>query len=341
MRVTPVYAGRHPALRLPAGTAAGIGFFAAGIGLACAQVPADAYPAKPIRMINSLSAGASADNMNRVLAEGLSQRLNQRIVVENKPGDSGNIAAMATVKAVPDGYTLFMSSTASLAIQMTYAAGRLEYDIRKDLAPISSVAQIPNGLFVSPALATDSLPALVAYAKANPGKLICASAGVGGLLHLTCELFKKSAGIDLLHVPYKGTTAIRPDLMEGRVGLLFDNVPVYVPLVNAGKLRALAVTSPQRAVSLPSVPTTAELGMPGIISMGLFSLYAPPRTGETIIARLNRELVATLRDRSLRDKLILQGVEPAGGTPQELRAQVEAEVERWAAVIRETKIVKE
>jgi len=332
MRLRP----REPLLAAAAGS-----ILLAPCGLAHGQAAADAYPAKVIRIVNSLAAGSSADNLNRLFADGLGQRLNQRVIVENRPGDGGNIAAMSVVKSPPDGYTLFMSSTASLAIQMTYHAGRLEYDLRKDLAAISKVAQIPNGLFVTPALPTETLPAFIAYGKKNPGKLTCASAGVGGLLHLTCELFKKSAGLDLLHVPYKGTTAIRPDLIEGRVSMLFDNIPVYVPLVNAGKLRALAVTAPQRAASLPAVATTTELGMPGLISLGLFSLYAPPRTSEDIIARLSRETIATLNDPALKEKLAAQGIEPGGSTPQELREQVDAEISRWAGVIRDAKIGKE
>ena len=321
--------------------AASLSILLAQSGFARAQAAPDAYPAKVVRIVNSLAAGSSADNLNRMLADGLGQRLNQRVIVENRPGDGGNIAAMSVVKSPPDGYTLFMSSTASLAIQMTYHAGRLEYDLRKDLAAISKVAQIPNGLFVTPALPTETLAAFIAYGKKNPGKLTCASAGVGGLLHLTCELFKKSAGLDLLHVPYKGTTAIRPDLIEGRVSMLFDNIPVYVPLVNAGKLRALAVTAQQRAASLPAVPTTIELGMPSLVSLGLFSLYAPPRTSDDIIARLSRETIATLSDPALKEKLAAQGIEPGGSTPQELREQVDAEINKWAGVIRETKIGKE
>ena len=314
---------------------------AAPIGSARAQSGADAYPAKPIRIVNSLAAGSSADNLNRMFAEGLAQRMNQRVLVENRPGDGGNIAAMSIVKAPPDGYTLFMSSTASLAIQMTYHGDRLEYDLRKDLAAISKVAQIPNGLFVTPSLPTESLAGLIAYGRKNPGKMTCASAGVGGLLHLTCELFKKSAGLDILHVPYKGTTAIRPDLIEGRVTMLFDNIPVYVPLVQSGKLRALAVTAPQRAASLPAVPSTPEVGLPNLISLGLFSLYAPPRTGDEIIARLSRETAATLNDPALREKLAAQGIEPGGSTPQALREQVDAEINKWAGVIRDAKIPKE
>jgi tripartite-type tricarboxylate transporter receptor subunit TctC len=301
----------------------------------------EAYPAKVVRIVNSLAAGSSADHLNRALADGLSARVNQRVIVENKPGDGGNIAAMTVVKAPPDGYMLLMASTASLAIQMTYSAARLEYDLRRSLAPISKVAEIPNGLFVTPVLPVDNLKAFVAYMKAKPGQYSCASAGVGGLLHLTCELFKKSAGVELLHVPYKGTTAFRPDLVEGRVTMAFDNVPVYVPLIMAGKLKVLAVTTPQRAAILPYVPTSAEAGMPGLLSMGLFGLFAPLNTSPDIVALLSRESVAILRDPSIREKLVKQGIEPGGSTPQDLRLQVENEVNRWAKVIKDADIKPE
>ena len=157
----------------------------------------------------------------------------------------------------------------------------------------------------------------------------------------TCELFKKTAGLDIVHVPYKGSTAIRPDLIEGRVAALFDNIPVYVPLVQGGKVKLLAVTSPQRAAILPGVPTAAELGMPALVSMGLFGLFAPLKTSEDVVARLSRESHAVLADPVLKEKLLAQGIEPAGSTPQQLRSQVETEVAKWAGVIRDAKIAKE
>ncbi|MCC7486373.1 MAG: tripartite tricarboxylate transporter substrate binding protein [Burkholderiales bacterium] len=306
-----------------------------------AQAPAEAYPARVIRVVNSLAAGSSADHLNRALADGLSARLNQRVIVENRPGDGGNIAAMTVVKAAPDGYTLLMASTASLAIQMTYNAGRLDYDLRKSLLPVSAVAEIPNGLFVTPVLPVDDLKGFVARLKAGPGKYTCASSGVGGLLHLTCELFKKTAGVDVLHVPFKGSTAFRPELIEGRITMAFDNVPVYVPLVAAGKLKVLAVTAAKRAAILPSVPTAVELGVPELISVGLFSLFAPLNTPAEIVTLLNREAVGVLADPKLREPLVKQGMEPGGGTPQALRAQVENEVSKWARVLREANISKE
>jgi len=306
--------------------------------ISTAQAPVEPYPAKVIKIINSLGAGSSADFLNRQLADGLAARLNQRVIVDNRPGDGGNIAAMAVVKAPPDGYTLLMSSTASLAIQMTYNASRIDYDLRRSLAPISKVAEIPNVLLVTPILPVDNFKAFVAYVKARPGEFTCASPGVGGLLHLTCELFKKTAGLDVLHVPFKGSTAFRSDLIEGRITMAFDNIPVYVPLITYGQLKALAVTTPRRAAILPTVPTTAELGMPGLLSMGLFSLFAPLNTPADVIAQLSRESVAVLGDAKVRDTLVKQGIEPGGSTPQDLRVQVEAEVARWAKVIKDSGI---
>ena len=303
-----------------------------------AAAQADAYPAKTIRIVNSLSAGSSADFLNRQLADGLTERLGQRVLVDNRPGDGGNIAAMAVVKAPADGYMLLMSSTASLAIQMTYNASRIEYDLRRSLAPVSKVAEIPNALLVTPVLPVGDFRAFVAYVKARPGEFSCASSGIGGLLHLTCELFKKTAGLDVLHVPFKGSTAFRPELMEGRVTMAFDNIPVYVPLIASGKLKALAVTSAKRAAILPDVATTAELGMPGLLSVGLFSLFAPLNTPSDIVAQLSRESAAVLGSAKVRDALGKQGIEPGGSTPRELQTQVEAEVARWAKVIKDAGI---
>jgi tripartite-type tricarboxylate transporter receptor subunit TctC len=333
-----------PRDRLPSQLVSGlrVSAFIGGFLVLPATVAAqDAYPSRVIRIVNSLAAGSSADFLNRALADGLSARVNQRVIVENKPGDGGNIAAMTVVKAPPDGYTLLMASTASLAIQMTYSGSRLEYDLRRSLAPISRVAQIPNGLFVTPVVPADDLRTFVVHLKKNPATNTCASSGVGGLLHLTCELFKKTVGVQILHVPFKGSTAFRPELMEGRITMAFDNVPVYVPLVMSGKLKVLAVTAPKRAAILPYVPTTAEVGMPGLVSMGLFGLFAPLNTPREVVTLLSRGSIAVLNDAKVREPLEKQGIEPAGSKPGELTAQVEDEISRWAKVIRDAGIKTE
>ena len=307
-------------------------------GVACGQ---ELWPSRPLRIVNSLSAGSSADRLNRAYADGLSAKLNQRVLVDNRPGDGGNIAAQNVAKAPADGYTLLLGSTATLAIQMTYHAGRLGYDMRKDFAPVSKVAQIPNGLFTAPNLPVDSLKGLIELAKAKPGAYSCASSGVGGLLHLTCELFKKVAGIDLLHVPHKGSTAFLPELIEGRITIAFDNIPIYIPLVEAKKLKILAVTTPQRAAVLPHVPTTAELGLPRLESMGLFGLFTPARTPEDIVRLLASASIEVLRQPALIEQLVKQGMEAEGSTPDALRAQLENEINKWARVIRDAGIRSE
>jgi tripartite-type tricarboxylate transporter receptor subunit TctC len=311
----------------------------AGFSIACALVCAqEPWPSRPLRIVNSLSAGSSADRLNRAYAEALAAKLNQRVLVDNRPGDGGNIAAQTVAKAAADGYTLLLASTATLAIQTTYRAGRLGYDMRKDFAPVSKVAQIPNGLFTAPNLPVDGLKGFVELAKAQPGAYSCASSGVGGLLHLTCELFKKVAGIDLLHVPHKGSTAFLPELIEGRITIAFDNIPIYIPLVEAKKLKILAVTTPRRAAVLPQVPTTTELGLPRLESMGLFGLFAPARTPEEIVKLLSNESRAALRQRAFFEQLAKQGIEAEGSTPDALRDQLENEIGKWARVIREAGI---
>jgi tripartite-type tricarboxylate transporter receptor subunit TctC len=298
----------------------------------------DAWPARVVRIANSLAAGSSADRLNRAYADALAARLNQRVLVDNRPGDGGNIAAQSVAKAPADGYTLLLGSTATLAIQATYHAGRLGYDMRRDFAPVSTVAQIPNGLFAAPDLPVDTFKGFVELAKTKPGQYSCASSGVGGLLHLTCELFKKTAGVDLLHVPHKGSTAFLPEIMEGRITIAFDNVSVYVPLVEARKLKVLAITTPQRTAVLPQVPTTAELGMPRLESMGLFGLFAPVRTPDDVVKLLSRESIEVLRQPGLREQLLKQGMEVEGSAPQALRSQLESEIAKWARVIREAGI---
>ena len=222
--------------------------FSAAFSVAAQQ--GELYPGKPVRLVSSLAPGSSGDRLARNFAEQLSAQIKQNVLVENRTGDGGNIAAMYVVKALPDGYTLLFSSTASLAIQMVYNAQSVNYSLTQDLMPVSTVASIANGLFVTTAIAPDSLPALVRELKTKPGQYACASSGTGGLLHLTCELFKRVAGVDVLHVAYKGSTLFLPDLVSGRVALAFDNVPVYVPMVNSGRLKVVAVTSPKRVAVL-------------------------------------------------------------------------------------------
>ncbi|MEQ1772882.1 MAG: tripartite tricarboxylate transporter substrate binding protein [Burkholderiales bacterium] len=322
-----------------------LGWCGAALVLSCLSAAAvaqsEVYPARGVRLISSLAPGSSGDRLARTFADQLGVQIKQKVLVENRPGDGGNIAAMSIVKAPADGYSLLFSSTASLAIQMVYSADTVGYSFSRDLSPVSTVAAIPNGLFVTTAIEPDSLPALVRELKAKPGQYSCASSGVGGLLHLTCELFKKAAGVNVLHVAYKGSTFFLPDLVSGRIAIAFDNVPVYVPMVNAGKLKVLAVTSGRRISVLQFVPTTAELGMPQLESMGLFGLLAPLRTPDSAVKLLSRGAVDALREQGVRDRLTREGVEPGGSTPDGLRKQIDNEINKWARVIKDANIKRE
>jgi tripartite-type tricarboxylate transporter receptor subunit TctC len=292
-----------------------------------------------VRFITSLATGSSADAFGRAITDQLTRRLNQSFIMDPRPGAGGNLAAETVAKSAPDGYSLLMSSVASNAINASYYTS-LNYDFRKDFAPIIKFGQIPNGLFVGPGLPVNTLGELTALLKAAPGKYSCASSGTGGLLHLTCEMYKKAAGLDVLHVPYKGAT-YSPDLIAGRVTLVFDNIPVYVPLVQAGKLKALAVTTTARSPVLPNVPTAIESGLPTMDSRGLFGLLAPAGTPSEIVQLLNREITAVLRDPALKEKLIAQGIEPETSTPEGLRDLIQSEIAKWARVIKEAGITPE
>lgn len=308
---------------------------------AIAQSASETYPARQIRLVTSLAPGSSGDRLARTFADQLGEQVKQKVLVENRSGDGGNIAALYVVKSLADGYTLLFSSTASLAIQMVYNAGNVGYSLTRDLSPVSTVASIANGMFVTTAIEPDTLPALVRELKAKPGHYACASSGTGGLLHLTCELFKRVAGVNVLHVAYKGSTQFLPDLISGRVALAFDNVPVYVPMVNAGKLKVLGVTSSKRVAVLPYVPTTAELGMPQLESSGLFGLLAPLKTPDAAIKLLSRGSVDAVRDKAARERAAREGVDLNGSAPEGLRKQIDGEMAKWARLIKEADIKRE
>ena len=318
------------------GVALAVLLIAPQLGISSAHAQDRAYPAKVVRFITSLATGSSADMFGRAVAEQLTRRLNQSVIVDPRPGAGGNIAAETVAKAAPDGYTLLMSSVASNAINATYYS-TLNYDLRKDFAPISKFGQIANGLFVGPGVPANNLAEFSAMIKAAPGKYSCASSGTGGLLHLTCELYKKAAGLNVLHVAYKGAT-FSTDIMSGRVTMVFDNIPVYIPLVQADKIKILAVTTAARSPVLPNVPTAVESGLPTLVSQGLFGLLAPAGTPNEIVQLLNREVGAVLNDTALRERLLKLGIEPEASSPEGLRDLIQSEITKWARVIKEADI---
>ena len=236
------------------------------IGTQALAQPGPEYPTKSLRIVVPFPAGGATDMLTRGVAERLSQRLGQPVVVENKPGGGANIGALAVAKAPPDGYTLLMGSIGSHSIAVTYYPN-VGYDIRRDLVPISTTGTLGNALFLNAEVPASDLASLVKLAKENPGKFTCGSSGTGGLIHLTCEMFKSRAGIDVLHIPYKGTSMLIPDLVSDRVTMALDTIPPYLPLLKDGKLKVLAVTTSTRSPLLPDVPTIAESGYPGFDSI--------------------------------------------------------------------------
>ena len=282
---------------------------------------AQPYPSKPIRFIVPFPPGGGVDIVARAIGEKLSPRLGQPIVIDNKPGAGMTIGTDAVAKSAPDGYTLLIGPIGSQAIvHLTYP--KLAFDIRRDFAPVAKIGQGTIALVVPQSSRANSVCELVALAKANPGKLTFASSGTGALIHLTGELFKQAAGIDMTHVPYKGTTQILPDLLEGRVDMALDSLPAYLTHLRSGKLRVLAVASSQRSPLLPDVPTMAEAGVPGVVSVTDYAIYAPAGTPKEVIALLNRETGAVLQLADLRAKLEAQGREVATSTPAEMQAEL-------------------
>jgi tripartite-type tricarboxylate transporter receptor subunit TctC len=298
------------------------------------------YPARPIRFIVPFPPGGGVDIVARALAEKLSPRLGQPIVVENKPGAGTTIGTEAAARSAPDGHTLLIGPIGSQAIVHNMYAKR-GFDIRRDFAAVSRIGYGTIALVVPQSSRAQSVKDLVAIARANPGRLTFASSGTGALIHLTGEMFKQAAGIDMMHVPYKGTTQILPDLLDGRVDMALDSLPAYITHIKSGRLRALAVASRERSALFPDLPTMAEAGVPGVVSATDYAMYAPAATPKEVIALLNRETNTVLRMEDLRAKLAAQGIEVAGGTPESLQAQLLDDIARWAKVIRDANLKPE
>ena len=300
----------------------------------------DAYPNKPIKVVVPFPAGGATDILTRAITEKLAVRIGQSVIIENRPGAGANIGAAAVAKAPPDGYTILMGSIGSHSISVTYHKDP-GYSFKKDLMPISSAGSLSNIVVIGNDVPAKNLQELVAYAKANQGKLTCGSSGTGGLIHLTCEMFKIAAGIDVLHVPYKGTSLLMPDLISGRVTMALDTLPPYMPMLKDGRVRALAITTATRSSLVPDLPTIAESGYPGFESVAVYGFFAPTGTPAAIIKKLNADINAVLLDPDLKDKLLKVGIEVEGSTPEALAAFVDKEIAKWAAVIKAGNIKSE
>ncbi|HKW36352.1 MAG TPA: tripartite tricarboxylate transporter substrate binding protein [Burkholderiales bacterium] len=313
----------------------------AALGMAIAALAwtaaagAQDWPARPVRMIVPFPAGSSPDLIARILAGKLAPALGQPVVVENRPGAGGNLGTALVAKAPPDGYTIGFSIPGPLAVNSVLYK-KMEYDPFKDLAPVCLVAASPNLLVVDPALKVGSVRELVALARSQPGKLNYGSVGNGSASHLTMELFKETAGIDLVHVPYPGSPQVNAAIAGGQVAAGFVVPATAMPLVEAGRLKAIAVTTSVRSVVLPGYPTLAEAGYPGIVSTAWQGVVAPAKTPKPIVERLSRELVAIVRSDEVRDRMIRLYFQPIGSSGAGLASLMRSEVERWGKVIRKT-----
>jgi tripartite-type tricarboxylate transporter receptor subunit TctC len=292
------------------------------------------YPLKPIRIVVPFPPGGGTDVGTRVIAQKLQESLGQPVVVENKGGAAGILGTEYTAKAAPDGYTLMMGNIGTHAINVSLYKS-LSYDPVKDFAPISQVAGLPMLLLVHPSVKANSVAELIALAKANPGKLNYSSSGAGGMPHVSGALFASMTGIQMVHVPYKGGGPAVADLIAGHVSLSFATALESLPQVKGGKLRALAVSSAKRSVAAPELPTIAEAGVPGYESGSWLALYAPAGTPKEIVAKLSAEAVRIVNLPDVRERLLLQGAEPIGSTPEQLAATQLADTAKYARVLRE------
>ena len=303
--------------------------------MVCGSAYTQNYPQRPIRMVIGLPAGGSTDVMGRIVAARLAERVGQQVVVDNRPGASGIIGITLVVNSQPDGYTLIMAAGSWGTIGTLY---KLPFDLQQDLAPVAFVGTSPYVLVVQPRLPVHSVADLIAHAKANPGKLTYAGSTPGSLQRLAGELLKRTAGIDMLYVPYKGTGAVIPDLLGGRLDAAIDNVLVLAPFIRKGQLRGIGVTGAKRSVVFPELPTLAETGVPGFNAVGWFGLFAAAKTPQPIVSRLNTEISALLQEPQTRDRLLAQGAEPQPGPPADLGKYLAREIEVWSKVIREAGI---
>jgi tripartite-type tricarboxylate transporter receptor subunit TctC len=305
------------------------------LGTATAQ---DRYPSKPLRLIVPFAPGGSTDIFARLIAERAQGPLGQPVVVENRAGAAGNIGAEAVARSAPDGYTILMATTGVMAINNALYRN-MTYDAAKDLEPVIFVASITNVLIVPPEFPAKSVAELIAAAKKEPGKLSFASSGAGSSTHMSAELFKSMSGTDILHIPYKGSGQALPDLMSGRVSMMFENAPGAVSHIKAGKVRALAVTGLKRSPAMPELPTVAESGVPGYESLSWSGIAVPAGTPRAVVDRLNKDFNSILAAAEMRQKLTEQGAETMGGAPEAFAQHIRAEREKWSRLIREKNIV--
>lgn len=295
---------------------------------------AQQYPTKPIKLILPFPTGGATDVMSRILAEKLTPRLGQTVIVENKPGAGTMLASEYVAKAPADGYTLLMAASSLVIAPSLYS--KVNYDPIKDFTPVTQVAAVIHLVVVNPNLPVKSIQDLIAYLKANPGKVSYGSTGSGTSTHLEAELFKKMAGVEIQHIPYKGSTPALADLVGGQTSMMFDPIASSKPYLESGRLRALAVTTGQRSVSAPELPTVAESGLPGYEAMPWLGIVAPAGTPKVVVDRLYKEVSEVLKMQDVKDRFKSLGLDIIGNTPAQFATFIAQDQKKWAQVIQDS-----
>ncbi|GEQ77589.1 ABC transporter substrate-binding protein [Comamonas testosteroni] len=297
----------------------------------------DDYPNKPITLVVPFVAGGTTDILGRIVADGLGKRLGRPVIVDNRGGAGGNIGAAFVAKAKPDGYTLLMGYNGTNAINPSLYR-KLSWDPIQSFDPVSLVARVNNVVVINPKLPVNTLPELVTYAKANPGKINFGSAGAGSIFHLAGEMLAQQTGSNLTHVPYKGAAPALTDLMAGQVQMMVSTIPTALPFIKANQLKAIAVTGAQRSSVFPQLPTAAETGLKGMVVDSWFGIFAPKGLPEPILSKLNKAMHDVLADPALVKVMKEQGAEPHGSTPAELAALLATDLKSWREVIAKAKV---
>ncbi|MDZ7866809.1 tripartite tricarboxylate transporter substrate binding protein [Acidovorax sp.] len=308
---------------------------AVGAAIPAGALAQAAYPSKPVTIVVPFAAGGTTDILARIIGQALTSELGQPVVVDNRAGAGGNIGGALAAKAPADGYTLFMGTVGTHAINASLYK-KMPFDPVKDFAPLTRVANVPNLLVANPAQPYKSVKELIAYAKANPGKLNFGSSGNGSSIHLSGELFKSLAKVDMVHVPYKGSAPAVTDLLGNQIGIMFDNMPSAIQHVRSGKLVPIAVTTAKRSPELPNVPTIAEAGVPGYEATSWFGMFAPAGTPAPVLAKLNTALVKVLNQAEVKKRINDQGAETVSETPEQFAAFIKTESVKWGKVVQES-----
>ena len=324
----------HSTRRFALGAIASAAVLGAGL-LTHTAAMAQAYPSKPVTIVVPFAAGGTTDILARIIGQALTTELGQSVIVDNRAGAGGNIGASMAAKSPADGYTLFMGTVGTHAINASLYK-KMPFDPIKDFAPLTRRANVPNLLVANPNQPFKTVKDLIAYAKANPGKITFGSPGSGASPHVSGELFKSMTGTDLLHIPYKGSAPAMTDLLGGQTSVMFDNMPSAIQHVRSGKLRPIAVTTAKRSPELPDVPTIAEAGVPGYEATSWFGMFAPAGTPKPVLDKLHAALIKVLNQADVKKKIAEQGGDVVAETPAQFAAFIQAESVKWGKVVKES-----